>query len=220
MGRLAVDRWPYLEQDHRAIKRRIHASQHFRSFWGAWRTIAGYEAIHMIRKGQACWSAVGCEGRSAPSLYCWYVWIGSLIHWSYRAHLPFDSKVATLPSASALNRTPVQKTLKASAPMLSAHNRRRIHSTLFLLVQFSLSRWGAHLAHRRVECLDQLRSNKNLMNSLLIGDSTPRFRPRLVECLRDCTTEKFWLCPAGGIIMLQNEAGTLLESEGSLTCSP
>jgi IS6 family transposase len=40
-----------LEQDHRAIKRRVRASQHFRSFWGAWRTIAGYEAIHMIRKG-------------------------------------------------------------------------------------------------------------------------------------------------------------------------
>ena len=48
-----------LEQDHRAIKRRVNASQHFRSFWGAWRTIAGYEAIHMIRKGQACWSAAG-----------------------------------------------------------------------------------------------------------------------------------------------------------------
>src|ERR1700675_2833342 len=31
-----------LEQDHRAIKRRVRASQHFRSFWGAWRTIAGY----------------------------------------------------------------------------------------------------------------------------------------------------------------------------------
>ena len=46
-----------LEQDHRAIKRRINASQHFRSFWCAWRTIAGYEAIHMIRKGQACGSA-------------------------------------------------------------------------------------------------------------------------------------------------------------------
>src|ERR1700686_5115586 len=45
-----------LEQDHRAIKRRVRASQHFRSFWGAWRTIAGYEAIHMIRKGQACCS--------------------------------------------------------------------------------------------------------------------------------------------------------------------
>src|ERR1700758_4696212 len=32
-----------LEQDHRAIKRRVRASQHFRSFWGAWRTIAGYK---------------------------------------------------------------------------------------------------------------------------------------------------------------------------------
>src|SRR5271166_719343 len=52
---------PVLEQDHRAIKRRVRASQHFRSFWGAWRTIAGYEAIHMIRKGQACWSASGAN---------------------------------------------------------------------------------------------------------------------------------------------------------------
>ena len=63
-----------LEQDHRAIKRRIRASQHFRSFWGAWRTIAGYEAIHMIRKGQACWSAMGTEVRSVAPLHCWYVW--------------------------------------------------------------------------------------------------------------------------------------------------
>jgi transposase-like protein len=52
-----------LEQDHRAIKRRIRASQHFRSFWGAWRTIAGYEAIHMIRKGQACGSVPAARGR-------------------------------------------------------------------------------------------------------------------------------------------------------------
>ena len=50
-----------LEQDHRAIKRRVRASQHFRSFWGAWRTIAGYEAMHMIRKDQACWSAAGAR---------------------------------------------------------------------------------------------------------------------------------------------------------------
>src|ERR1017187_10340244 len=28
-----------VEQDHRAIKRRVRASQGFRSFWGAWRTI-------------------------------------------------------------------------------------------------------------------------------------------------------------------------------------
>ena len=56
-----------LEQDHRAIKRRINASQHFRSFWCAWRTIAGYEAIHMIRKGQAYGSAAGAKvGLVAP----------------------------------------------------------------------------------------------------------------------------------------------------------
>ena len=50
-----------LEQDHRAIKRRVRASQHFRSFWSAWRTIAGYEAIHMIRKGQAYGNAAGAK---------------------------------------------------------------------------------------------------------------------------------------------------------------
>jgi transposase-like protein len=44
-----------------AIKRRINVSQHFHSFWGAWRTIAGYEAIHMIREGHACWSAAGAK---------------------------------------------------------------------------------------------------------------------------------------------------------------
>src|ERR1700694_3839616 len=52
---------PYLnnvvEQDHRGIKRRVNASQGFRSFYAAWRTLAGYEVIHMIRKGQACGSA-------------------------------------------------------------------------------------------------------------------------------------------------------------------
>src|ERR671935_70038 len=31
-----------VEQGHRAIKWRVKASQHFRSFWGAWRTLAGY----------------------------------------------------------------------------------------------------------------------------------------------------------------------------------
>jgi len=49
-----------LEQDHRAIKRRVRASQHFRSFWGAWRTIAGYEAIHRSAKAK----------RAAVSVYC------------------------------------------------------------------------------------------------------------------------------------------------------
>ena len=41
-----------LEQDHRAIKRRIRAKQHFRQFSCARRTIQGYETMHKIRKGQ------------------------------------------------------------------------------------------------------------------------------------------------------------------------
>jgi hypothetical protein len=47
---------PYLnntvEQDHRAIKRRVNASQGFRLFDGAWRTIQGYEVVHMIQKAK------------------------------------------------------------------------------------------------------------------------------------------------------------------------
>ncbi len=44
-----------LEQDHRAIKRRVKAKQSFREFQAARRTIEGYEALHMIRKDQARW---------------------------------------------------------------------------------------------------------------------------------------------------------------------
>jgi transposase, IS6 family len=41
-----------LEQDHRAVQRRVKAKQNFQSVAGARCAIAGYEAIHMIRKGQ------------------------------------------------------------------------------------------------------------------------------------------------------------------------
>ena len=44
-----------VEQDHRAIKRRVKAKQGFREFQAARRTIQGYEAMHMIWKGQARW---------------------------------------------------------------------------------------------------------------------------------------------------------------------
>ena len=44
-----------VEQDHRAIKRRVNAKQDFRESHSAQRTIQGYEAMHMIRKGQARW---------------------------------------------------------------------------------------------------------------------------------------------------------------------
>jgi transposase, IS6 family len=44
-----------LEQDHRAIKRRVNAKQGFREFQAARRIIQGYDAMHMIRKGQVRW---------------------------------------------------------------------------------------------------------------------------------------------------------------------
>ena len=44
-----------LEQDHRTIKRRVNAKLGFRELRAAGRTIQGYEAINMIRKGQVRW---------------------------------------------------------------------------------------------------------------------------------------------------------------------
>ena len=48
-----------LEQDHRAIKKRIRAKQHFREFSCARRTIQGYETMHKIGKGQVRWVTRG-----------------------------------------------------------------------------------------------------------------------------------------------------------------
>ena len=41
-----------VEQDHRLIKRLVTPGMGFFSFHTAWRTLQGYEVIHMIRKGQ------------------------------------------------------------------------------------------------------------------------------------------------------------------------
>ncbi len=46
-----------VEQDHRAIKRRVRAMQGFRAFYSARRTIQGIETVNMIRKGQVRWLA-------------------------------------------------------------------------------------------------------------------------------------------------------------------
>ena len=42
-----------VEQDHRFIKRFAKPGLGFQSFHTAWRTLRGYETMHMIRKGQA-----------------------------------------------------------------------------------------------------------------------------------------------------------------------
>jgi transposase, IS6 family len=41
-----------VEQDHRFIKRLVKPGRGFFAFETAWRTLQGYEAMHMIRKGQ------------------------------------------------------------------------------------------------------------------------------------------------------------------------
>jgi transposase, IS6 family len=46
-----------VEHDHRAIKRRVRASQGFRAFHSARRTLQGIETMNMIRKGQVRWLA-------------------------------------------------------------------------------------------------------------------------------------------------------------------
>jgi IS6 family transposase len=40
-----------VEQDHRFMKRKIRPGLGFGSYPTAWRTIQGYETIHMVRKG-------------------------------------------------------------------------------------------------------------------------------------------------------------------------
>jgi transposase-like protein len=51
-----------IEQDQPAIKKRLNAKQGFRAFGAARRTIDGYEAVHMMRKGQSG----GCPATKGP----------------------------------------------------------------------------------------------------------------------------------------------------------
>ena len=121
-----------LEQDHRAIKRRVRASQHFRSFWGAWRTIAGYEAIHMIRKGQAC---VQCRS-TAP-----------LHSRSVRGdELKCRSSTPTFGSTTKLQH------IRSESPMFltTLHPEYRIFSRCSRLPYFVISRASLPLALRAV----------------------------------------------------------------------
>src|SRR5262249_34755560 len=73
---------PYLnnviEQDHRFIKKRIAASLWFRSAEGAWRTIDGYEAMHLIPERADPVAAEGRCGRATP-IHSYALWHRSLI---------------------------------------------------------------------------------------------------------------------------------------------
>ena len=55
-----------LEQDHRGIKRLVNPVMGFGSFNTARRTIKGYEAMNMVKKGQSYWSGERSRQRTGP----------------------------------------------------------------------------------------------------------------------------------------------------------
>jgi hypothetical protein len=55
---ISITSWNGITEPSNAL---VRVNQHFRSFWGVRRTIAGYEAIDMIRKGWACGSATAAR---------------------------------------------------------------------------------------------------------------------------------------------------------------
>jgi transposase-like protein len=58
-----------IEQDHRFVKKKVRASQCFKNFHTAERTLAGVEAVNMMRKGQVTRLAGSdAKGRRSSSL--------------------------------------------------------------------------------------------------------------------------------------------------------
>jgi putative transposase len=61
---IAIRQCKYLnnivEQDHRAVKRKVKPMLGFKSFWAARCTIAGIEIMHAIRKGQLASTGEEC----------------------------------------------------------------------------------------------------------------------------------------------------------------
>jgi transposase, IS6 family len=58
-----------IEQDHRFIKRLVKVGLGFCSFPTAWRTLRGYETMHMIRKGQVPAGGVPAQAKFVDSLF-------------------------------------------------------------------------------------------------------------------------------------------------------
>jgi transposase-like protein len=58
-----------IEQDHRFIQRLVKAGLGFCSFLTAWRTLRGYETMHMIRKGQIPAGGVQAQVKFVNSLF-------------------------------------------------------------------------------------------------------------------------------------------------------
>ena len=58
-----------IEQDHRFIKRLVKGGLGFFSFQTAWRTLQGYETMHMLRKGQVQVGGIRDQVKFVGSLF-------------------------------------------------------------------------------------------------------------------------------------------------------
>ncbi len=58
-----------IEQDHRFIKRRVKPGLGFYSSQTAWRTLQGYETMHMIRKGQVQAGGIQDQAKFVDGLF-------------------------------------------------------------------------------------------------------------------------------------------------------
>ena len=58
-----------IEQDHRCIKRLVKAGLGICSFSTVWRTLRGYETMHMIRKGQVPAGGIQAQVKFVNSLF-------------------------------------------------------------------------------------------------------------------------------------------------------
>jgi len=58
-----------IEQDHRFIKCLVRAGLGFCSFPTAWRTLRGYETMHMIHKGQVPAGGILAQVKFVNSLF-------------------------------------------------------------------------------------------------------------------------------------------------------
>ena len=86
-----------LEQDHRAIKRRVRASQHFRSFWAAWRTKSRLRGDAYDPQRPSELECGGCEGQSTAPLHSRSVRCDLAKSTIIYPDLRLDYKVATHP---------------------------------------------------------------------------------------------------------------------------
>jgi transposase, IS6 family len=96
-----------IEQDHRFVKKKVRASQCFKTFHTSERTIEGIEAINMVRKGQVKRLAVGDahgQAKFVASLF-------GLAAWTYPLHglACLEAVFETHPSRQLLRCSPANR---------------------------------------------------------------------------------------------------------------